>query len=122
MSDSNNHYFESDKNFYKEKKLENKKDFHKSFWPMIIIFILIVIGSFLCGVSRYHYKIKNYIYLILSFVYFAVFIIGFVMRTILAKKNLPLARGFMWGSIIMVSIPIIVASLFFGVCLIAINR
>lgn len=122
MNNKNNHYFESDNTISKKKTTENKKDFHKSFWTMMLALLLIIIGSFVCSIAIFPYKFRNYAYSILMILYVFVTILGFVLRITLDKKNLYLARGFMWGAIIMISLPAILLSLAFGACIIFINR
>lgn len=122
MTNKNNHYFESNNIRSKKKITGNKKDFHKSFWAMILTLVIIIIGGFMCSIAIFPYKFRHYAYPILIVLYVFVTILGFILRITLDKKNLYLARGFMWGAIIMISLPAILLSLAFGACIIFINR
>lgn len=112
---------QNNKSFSTEKK-GNKKDFHKSFWPLVSIFILILIFWFMVINNYYkiNYRLRDILILITFAIYLLTIILSIILRFTLSNKNFYLAKGFMWGAIVLIAIPFIVTTLLFGACLIAV--
>lgn len=78
-----------------------KSDFHTSFWPTLLFIIM----SFFMGA-----------YSIILMILISMGVI--ILRIALAEKNYYLAKGFLWGALVGIGIPLSLFLLMAGTCII----